>query len=57
MGKVKGVCAAIDRLLRANDPAVRRVASVVGKLRALAYALPHVRLLTNLLQAHVEKLS
>ena len=57
MGKVEGVCAAIDRLLKAEVPAVRRVASVVGKLRALAYAVPHVRLLTNLLQAHVERIS
>ena len=53
-GKLRGVCTAIDRLLAAVNPSARRVASVVGKLRALAYAVPHVRLLTNLLQAHVE---
>ena len=41
MGKVEGVCAAIDRLLKSDLPAVPRVASVVGKLRALAYAVPH----------------
>ena len=56
-GKLQGVCTAIDRLLAAVNPSARRVASVVGKLRALAYAVPHVRLLTNLLQAHVERVS
>jgi hypothetical protein len=56
-GKLQGVCTAIDRLLAAVNPSARRVASVVGKLRALAYAVPHVRLLTNLLQAHVERIS
>ena len=33
-GKLQGVCTAIDRLLAAVNPSARRVASVVGKLRA-----------------------
>ena len=37
-GKVRGVCTAIDRLLAAVNPTARRVASVVGKPCALAYA-------------------
>ena len=47
----------MDCLLAAVNPSVHRMASVVGKLRALAYAVPHARLLTNLLQAHVERIS
>ena len=56
-GKLRGVCTAIDRLLATVNLSARRVASVVGKLRALVYAVPHVRLLTNLLQAHVDGIS
>ena len=56
-GQAEGVSKGIDRLLANQDPSVRQVASGVGKLRALAFAVPHVRLLTNLLQAHVEQIS
>ena len=53
--KLTRITAGVRRLLSTSPPTARRVAPVRGKIYALASAVPHIRLPSNLLQRQVER--
>ena len=43
----------VNRLAHSHTPSVRRCASVLGRIRSLLFAMPHIRLLSDALAVHV----
>lgn len=52
--KVTHLLADLARLHKTPSPTLRRVASVLGRLRALLVAMPQIRLLSDLLVRHLQ---
>jgi hypothetical protein len=51
--KCKKVIDDLRRLEKASCPSIRHVASVLGRIRSLGFAIPHIRLLSDELDRHV----
>ena len=43
----------VNRLASSNTPTIRRCASILGRIRSLLFAMPHIRLLSDNLAVHV----
>ena len=54
--KLKSVLSDLSALGKEQTPSLRKVACVLGRVRSLAFALPHVRILTDIMVIHLKKL-
>ena len=55
--KLTSVLLDVSRLLKMETPSARKLASVLGRLRSLLFAMPQIKLWTDQLAAHIHTLT
>ena len=55
--KLTAIMGDVSRLLKVSNPSARKVASVLGRLRSLLFALPQIKLWTDKMAAHIQQLA